>query len=81
MLARKSGMGYSQGIQFETSIINMEEAQELNYLDDLALDDKFRCKQNNNQLYNLLKKTILPFQKDKVLKESLYMFDTQETNQ
>ena len=29
MLARQSGMDYSQGIQFETSIINMEEAQEL----------------------------------------------------
>ena len=29
MLARRSGMGYSQGIQFETSIINTEEAQEL----------------------------------------------------
>ena len=27
MLARRSGMDYSQGIQFETSIINMEEAQ------------------------------------------------------
>ena len=29
ILARRSGMDYSQGIQFETSIINMEEAQEL----------------------------------------------------
>ena len=29
MVARRSGMDYSQGIQFETSIINMEEAQEL----------------------------------------------------
>ena len=29
MIARRSGMDYSQGIQFETSIINMEEAQEL----------------------------------------------------
>ena len=29
MLAKQSGMDYSQGIQFETSIINMEEAQEL----------------------------------------------------
>ena len=29
MLARRSGMEYSQGIQFETSIINMEEVQEL----------------------------------------------------
>ena len=28
MLARLSGMDYSQGIQFETSIINMEEAPE-----------------------------------------------------
>ena len=44
-------------------------------------DDKFRCKQNDNQLYNLLKKTLLPFQTDKVLKESMYMFDTKKTNQ
>ena len=29
MLARQSGMDNSLGIQFETSIINMEEAQEL----------------------------------------------------
>ena len=29
MLARRSGIDYSQGIQFETSIINIEEAQEL----------------------------------------------------
>ena len=29
MLARRSGIDYSQGIQFETSFINMEEAQEL----------------------------------------------------
>ena len=29
MLARRSGMDYSQGIQFQTSIIKMEEAQEL----------------------------------------------------
>ena len=27
MLARRSGMDYSQGIQFQTSLINMEEAQ------------------------------------------------------
>ena len=29
ILARQSGVDYSQGIQFQTSIINMEEAQEL----------------------------------------------------
>ena len=29
MLARRSGMDYSQGIQFQTSLINMEEAKEL----------------------------------------------------
>ena len=33
------------------------------------------AKKNDNQLYNLLKKTILPFQTDKVLKESLHMFE------
>ena len=40
-------------------------------------DDKPRCKQNDNQLYNLLKKTIFPFQTEKFLRESLHMFDTQ----
>ena len=39
-------------------------------------DDEFCCKQNDNQLYNLLKKTLFLFQTDKVLKESLHMFDT-----
>ena len=29
MLASQSGMGYSQGIQFKTSLVNMEEAKEL----------------------------------------------------
>ena len=28
MIARRSGMDYSQGIQFQTSIVNMEEAKE-----------------------------------------------------
>ena len=44
-------------------------------------DDGFRCKKNDNQLHNLLRKTIFLFQKEKVLKESLHMFDTQKTNQ
>ena len=29
MLARRSGMDYSQGIQFQTSLVNTEEAKEL----------------------------------------------------
>ena len=29
ILERQSGMDYSQGIQFQTSFINMEEAKEL----------------------------------------------------
>ena len=29
MLARRSGMDYSQGIQFQISLINMEEAKEI----------------------------------------------------
>ena len=41
-------------------------------------DEEFRCKQNYNQLYNLLKKTIFLFQTEKVLRESLHMFDTQK---
>ena len=39
-------------------------------------DNGLCCKQNHNQLYNLLKMTIFPFQIDKNLKESLHMFDT-----
>ena len=35
-------------------------------------DDEFRSKQNDNQLYNLLKKTRFPFQTDEVLKETAY---------
>ena len=31
-------------------------------------DDKFRCKQNDNQLCNLLNKTLLLFKTEKVLK-------------
>ena len=42
-------------------------------------DDKFHGKRIDNQLYNILKKTILPFQIDKVLKKSLHMFDIQKT--
>ena len=41
-------------------------------------DNGFRRKQNDNQQYNLLKKTLFPFQKDNFLKESLHMFDTQK---
>ena len=32
----------------------------------------------DNQLYNILKKTLFLFQTDKVLKDSLHMFDTQK---
>ena len=34
-------------------------------------DDEFRCKQNDNQLYNVLKKKFFLFQTDEVLKESV----------
>ena len=44
-------------------------------------DNEFRGKQNDNQLYNLLKKTLFPFQTENFLKESLHMFDTKKTNQ
>ena len=40
MLARRSGMEYSPGIQFETSIINMEEAQELTMNDQPGKSNK-----------------------------------------
>ena len=44
-------------------------------------DDEFRWRQHENQLYNLLENTIFPIQTDKVLKESLHMFDTKKINQ
>ena len=40
MLARRSGMDYSQGIQFQTSLINMEEAQKLTMKNQ---QKRFRC--------------------------------------
>ena len=39
-------------------------------------DEEWFYKQNDNLLYNLLEKYISPFQTEKVLKESLHMFDT-----
>ena len=41
-------------------------------------DDEFRCKQNDNQIYKLLKETIFPFQTYNLLKESLNIIDTQK---
>ena len=41
-------------------------------------EDKFCCKKNDIQVYNHLKNTIFMFQTDKVLKESLHIFDTQK---
>ena len=45
MIARQSGMDYIQWIQFETSIINMEEAQELtiNNQPGGKQQKRFRC--------------------------------------
>ena len=40
--------------------------------------EKFFCKQNDNKMYNLLKKNLIPFQTEKFQKESLRMFDTQK---
>ena len=41
-------------------------------------DDKFCCEQNNNHLHNLLRKNIFLFQTEKIIKESLNMFDTKK---
>ena len=53
-----------------------EECKEYNYK-----DNELRCKENYNHVYNLLKNTLVPFQTDKVPRESLHMFDTQKINQ
>ena len=45
VLSRQSGMDYSQGIQFQTSLINMEEAQELKINNELGKKQqkRWRC--------------------------------------
>ena len=42
--------------------------------------DELCCKQKKNQMYNILKKTIPPFQTDEVLKEPLRLLNTKGTN-
>ena len=44
MFVGQSGMDYSQGIQFETSIINMKEAQELKMNNQPGGNLKKRCR-------------------------------------
>ena len=44
-------------------------------------DEELRCEQNSNQLHNLLKKTLSPFQIDKVLKSHCIFFTHTKTNQ
>ena len=43
MLAKKSGMDYSPGIQFETSLINKEEAKELTMNNKKKQQKRCRC--------------------------------------
>ena len=44
MLARQSGMGYSQGIQSQTIIIKMEEAKELTMSNQTENKQQKRCR-------------------------------------
>ena len=44
VLARNSGMDYSPGIQFQTSIINMKEAKELTMSNQSEKKQKKRCR-------------------------------------
>ena len=44
MLARRSGMYYSQGIQFQTILINMEEEKELTMNNKLKKTQQKRCR-------------------------------------
>ena len=44
MIERRSGMDYSQGIKFETSISNMEEAQELTMNKKSKKKQQKRCR-------------------------------------
>ena len=46
-----------------------------------GIDNEFRRKKNDNQLYNLPNKTLFPFQTEKNQKKSLHMFDTKKKNQ
>ena len=44
MLARRSGIDYSQGIQFETSLVNVEEAKELAMNNQPEKNQQKRCR-------------------------------------
>ena len=44
MLARRSGMDYSPGIPFQTSLINMEEAKELTMRNQPEKKQQKRCR-------------------------------------
>ena len=45
MLSRRSGLDYSLGIQFQTSLVNMDEAKTLTMKNQLgkSMDKKKRC--------------------------------------
>ena len=43
MLARQSGMDYSPGIQFQTSLINMEEEKELTIINQPEMKQQKQC--------------------------------------
>ena len=43
MLARRSGVDYSQGMQFHTNLINMEEAQEVTINNQTGKNQQKRC--------------------------------------
>ena len=61
MLARRSGMDYSQGIQFETSIINMEEAQELTMNNQPKKSNRSGAGVDPSSTHGLLQRILLSF--------------------
>ena len=44
MLVRQSGMDYSPGIQFQTSLINMEESKEITMINQPEKKQQKRCR-------------------------------------
>ena len=59
MLASRSGMNYSPGIKFETSIINMEEAQELTMKNQLKKSNKNGANVAPSSTHKLLQRIAL----------------------
>ena len=66
-----------------TSVVHIGDSRQYHKRKEIHTTTKTLnfLQKNDNQLYNLLKKTIPSFQTDEVLKESLHMFVTPKKNE